>query len=232
MKRVVMPEILDGLEPADSAAIHSRRDLQRLNAVMGHLKIMAVEPLVDLSRRKTPRIVDLGGGDGTFLFRLSTRISLLAGNGPGPQVEAVLVDRHPVNRPVIECMYEDSGSKVEVIQADVFDWLEAAAPADAILANLFLHHFQEEALARLLELVARKCDLFVACEPRRAPLALTASRLLWVIGCNAVTRHDAAVSVRAGFRGQEISALWPANGWKLREEKAGWFSHLLVAEKK
>jgi hypothetical protein len=51
-----------------------------------------------------------------------------------------------------------------------------------------------------------------------------------LIGCNAVTRHDAAASVRAGFAGRELSALWPARpGWRLREGRAGLFSHLFVA---
>jgi hypothetical protein len=38
---------------------------------------------------------------------------------------------------------------------------------------------------------------------------IPARKLLWLIGCNAVTRHDAAVSMRAGFIRQELSALWP-----------------------
>jgi hypothetical protein len=56
--------------------------------------------------------------------------------------------------------------------------------------------------------------------------------LLWAIGCNAVTRHDATVSVRAGFSGNELSALWPADsGWQLTERRAGFFSHVFVARR-
>jgi hypothetical protein len=47
-----------------------------------------------------------------------------------------------------------------------------------------------------------------------------------------VTRHDAVLSVRAGFAGRELSALWPsADGWKLEERRAGLFSHLFVAHR-
>ena len=36
-----------------------------------------------------------------------------------------------------------------------------------------------------------------------------------------MTRHDAVVSVRAGFRDGELSALWPHEpGWKLDEGAA------------
>ena len=232
MNRIVAPEWLDELDPEAGEALESRKDLQRLNGLMGHVSWMAVEPLVDLIRRKTPRIVDLGAGDGTFLFRLSTRISILAGKTPGLQVDAVLLDRRPPKTAVMERLYEQAGFRVEVVQADILDWLPHAAPADAFVANLFLHHFKDDALRRLLSLAADKCNLFVACEPRRSRLALIASRMLWLIGCNPVTRHDAAVSVRAGFRNGEISALWPANGWIVREGRAGLFSHLFVAQKK
>jgi hypothetical protein len=37
--------------------------------------------------------------------------------------------------------------------------------------------------------------------------------------------------VRAGFRGDELSRLWPAGEWTLREEKRGGFSHLFSARR-
>jgi len=73
----------------------------------------------------------------------------------------------------------------------------------------------------------------VAVEPRRSAPALTCSRLLWAIGCNTVTRHDAVVSVGAGFAGRELAALWPSatpDHWDLAEESAGLFGHLFVAK--
>ena len=69
-------------------------------------------------------------------------------------------------------------------------------------------------------------------EPRRAAWPLFCCRWLWVIGCNAVTRHDARVSVRAGFSGRELSVLWPdKTNWQLDERHASLFSHLFVARK-
>jgi hypothetical protein len=54
-----------------------------------------------------------------------------------------------------------------------------------------------------------------------------------LIGCNGVTRHDADVSVRAGFRARELTDLWPAAGdWHLREAPCGLFSHNFLASKK
>jgi len=76
---------------------------------------------------------------------------------------------------------------------------------DVVLANLFLHHFENEKLKGLCGLLANKTDLFVACETRRSRLSLTACHFLGLIGCNAITRHDAMVSVRAGFVEDELS---------------------------
>jgi hypothetical protein len=116
----------------------------------------------------------------------------------------------------------------------VFEFLNSghAERFDVITANLFLHHFDDARLAELMRLAAERCRLFVACEPRRSALALAACRLLWAIGCNDVTRHDARVSVRAGFRNQELSALWPnRQDWSLLETSQGAFTHAFSARR-
>jgi hypothetical protein len=56
--------------------------------------------------------------------------------------------------------------------------------------------------------------------------------LLGFIGCNDVSRHDAKISVRAGFAENDLSALWPADeGWRLMERPAGLFSHCFMAQR-
>ena len=63
-------------------------------------------------------------------------------------------------------------------------------------------------------------------------LPLFGSHLLWAIGCNDVTRHDAVLSVEAGFSGCELSALWPeSNEWQLHEHAARLFTHCFVARR-
>ena len=62
---------------------------------------------------------------------------------------------------------------------------------------------------------------------------LAAARMCGLIGCNSVTRHDAVVSVRAGFADRELSELWPTEGnWALTEQVLGWFSHFFLARRK
>jgi len=74
--------------------------------------------------------------------------------------------------------------------------------------------------------------VFIACEPHRSAAAFIAASLMRLIGCNGVTVHDARISVRAGFRPPDLSALWPTgSGWTVHEYKAGRFTHAFVARK-
>jgi hypothetical protein len=225
MERAVLPELLDHLPPADPRAVCSRRDLRRVNAIMRNAHIVA-EALMRDSRPPPRSLIELGAGDGAWMVQLAAAL---------PQqwsgVHALLLDRQDTVAAGSLSALAARGWSTEVVTADVFDWLPGArAHVDVIVANLFLHHFEYDRLRELLGMVASHCRLFVACEPRRSPTALHASRMLGLIGCNAVTRHDAVISVRAGFAGNEIGASWPAgDAWKLHECARGLFSHLFVA---
>ena len=226
MERLVESELLDTLPPRDSGARRSRADLQRINWLLGHVGVL--ERLLQWAERPD-RIVELGAGDGTFLLRLSRRLSPRWG-----RMKVVLVDQHDLLTGETREGFLQLGWNVEATQADVFDWLarENDGARTVLIANLFLHHFCGGQLRALFRTASRKCLLFAASEPRRMALALTASRLLGLIGCNGVTRHDAPASVRAGFAARELSSLWPSgDGWHLREGPAGLFSHCFLARR-
>lgn len=225
LERCLEPEWLDELPGDDPRAVRSRRDLRLMNRLMGHAGIIG-NALRDVVMCGTPRIAELGAGDGTLLLRVTGRAKKRWAGG----ADIVLVDRQPVVSAETGERYRNVGCRVAIDGADVFEWLERdGAVYDAIVANLFLHHFEGERLATLLQLAAARTNAFVACEPRRARLPLVGSHMLGVIGCNDVTRHDAVLSVRAGFTGRELSEAWPRGSWKLEERKAGFFSHLFVA---
>lgn len=217
--RVLVPEILDELPASDAAARQSRADLRRLNALMGHARLIANE----LSSASLKRIADLGGGDGTVTLNVARALRVR-------DVSLSIIDQQDTVRAETRDAFEALGWSVSVERANVFTALQQDREFDAITANLFLHHFPGERLRELLSLVAQRTRWFVACEPRRSQLALAASRCVGLIGCNHVTRHDAVVSVRAGFRDAELTALWP-RGWRMEERAAGLFSHLFVARK-
>jgi hypothetical protein len=228
--RLVLPELLDVLPPQAAPALRSRRDLRRLNAWMRHPQIMARALADNLPGAAARRLVELGAGDGHFLWSVAKRL-----NGLWPGTQAVLVDQLEVLDPQIWVQFHQTGWRVRAEVASATDWLRAAPPRanQVILGNLFFHHFRAESLAELLRLAANSASLLVALEPRRSGLSRVCGRLLWAIGCGPVTRHDARVSIRAGFAAGEISALWPDPAdWELTERPAGLFSHLFIARRK
>jgi hypothetical protein len=224
--RRIETELLDILPADDAAAVRSRRDLRLLNAIMLHPGIMARRMLrhaVDTPRR----IIELGAGDGSLMLRLSRR---LARHWRG--VAIVLVDQKDAIPSETRKAIAKLGWRENQITQDVFEYLAKAESADIVIANLFLHHFQPSQISEVFTRCAKLAPLFIALEPRRATLPLLGSRLVWLLGCNHVSRHDAVASVRAGFRDHELSALWPKQqGWTLDEGGVGLWSHCFVARK-
>jgi len=226
-QRTIECELLDWLPASDPDAKASRRDLQRLNVLMAHAGIFKRLLLEFWQRNKSPSILELGAGDGTLMLAIARRLA-----PHWSDIDLTLLDRHQLLSEESRKNFIALRWNVETVTADVFSFLdnEHASRYDIILTNLFLHHFPERDLARLFGEIASLAPLFVAVEPRRDWRALTASRMLWAIGCNDVTRHDAQASVRAGFTGKELSQLWPkVHGWELRDEAAGLFSHCFAA---
>jgi hypothetical protein len=159
----------------------------------------------------------------------------LHGFEPEPESKKlVLVERQQLVSEQTRLQFEKLGWRAQIVTADVFEWLDqpCAPSGTVLLANLFLHHLQDDQLRMLLRYAAARGEVFAACEPRRSGFALTASRLVGLVGCNEVSRHDAVVSVRAGFSGGELSSLWPQQiGWSLLEREAGLFSHCFLARR-
>jgi len=239
--RIIAVEVLDTLAADDPAAIRSRRDLQRVHRMMRTRAILrqALHPLLASCRNSAPlRILELGAGDGSLMLGVARDLA-----PTWPPVELTLLDRQELVDHETVSRYDELGWSAVPIVADVLDWAaETTVPLpigkamvywDLIVANLFLHHFEGAQLAALLGAITVRSDCFFACEPRRAMLALAGSHLIGFIGAGKVTREDAVLSVHAGFREKEITALWPANGdeWRVHEYSASLFSHCFRAER-
>jgi hypothetical protein len=227
LARRLEPEWLDELPAEDPRAMRSRRDLKLINALMFQTRIMTRLLFKHSGGKRPRRIIELGGGDGTFMLALAKK---LASRWVG--VTVTLVDQQDIVEERTRRGFSGLGWRLENIKADVFDFLKHAEPADIVTANLFLHHFSGEPLAELLAGAARLTRQFAAAEPRRSAPSLIASRLLIAIGANDVTRHDAPASVCAGFHGKELSAVWPNHGtWELHESLAAPFTHAFAARR-
>lgn len=179
--RILVPELLDELPPDDPRAIRSREDLRRINGLMRGPRTMARL----LSNAQLGRILEIGAGDGHSMLEVARRL--------GGTVEATLLDQQAIVPEGLTRAFADRGWTLRTVQADAFDYLRGGIRFDAIVANLFLHHFEDDRLAELLSLASERCDVFVACEPRRSALGLVGCGMMPLVGFNDVTRHDARV---------------------------------------
>ena len=184
--RQVIPELLDHLPADDPDARRSRRDLRRINFLMGN------ERWVCQILRRFPEavgrgIVEIGAGDG----KLCGKIVRLF-----PQSSVAAYDLAPVPA--------DLDPQVAWHRGDIFK-IPPPAPGGIRIANLFLHHFETESLTALGHWLGN-ADLLVFNEPDRARLPHLLGALMhpWI---NSVTRHDMHVSITAGFAAGEIPRL-------------------------
>lgn len=226
LQRRICPERLDIMAGTDPLAVEARADLRRINGIMGSRSIFirAVRDAIPTPRR----IAELGAGDGTLVLAAAQNLARI-----WPEVEVTLVDRQHAVGPKTLAGFEKIGWRAQVATMDVHNWLAQTKdePYDLIYCNLFIHHFTDQQLGGLMKAIAQRSRAFFACEPKRARLPLFASHLVFLIGANEVTREDSVTSVHAGFRDQELSALWSSvnPGWQMKEYSAGLFSHCFLA---
>jgi hypothetical protein len=205
-ERIVRPELLDSLPETHPDAVASRRDLRRINFIMGNFRWLEKQ----VAHRVTgdEPILEIGAGDGGLARRLC------AGNsGLAERYHALDLAPRPDNWP--------AGAHWH--QTDL--WSEAGAEllsrARIVVANMVLHHFEEEHLRRLGGMLSR-CRVILACEPSRRSRHIWQGRLLFPF-INRVTRHDMVVSIRAGFRGGELaSCLGPAYAGQVGDVRETW----------
>jgi hypothetical protein len=199
--RLVEPELLDHLPHDDPAARRSRRDLRRINFLMGNERwiLRALERFPNAS---ASRVCELGAGDGGLAGKIRRRF-------PDSRVTACDLAPRPAGLdPAIDWR-----------SGDIFQ--EAPPPGGVLVANLFLHHFEGDEL-KCLGKLCDSYEVLIFNEPDRSHIAAFLGMLLHPF-VNRVTRHDMQVSIRAGFRGGEMTKLLgldPAR-WRI-EETSPW----------
>lgn len=194
--RVIVPEILDGLDARDPEAVRSRRDLRVIDLVL-----RGTAWICSRVRRESGRsgIVELGAGDGRLCRRLAAEF-------PGCRVTGLDLVPRPAGLP----------GEVGWCAGDFFETLRTVR-GDIVVGNLVLHHFGAEAL-EVLGRELRRFRVVIFSEPWRSRWALGLSALASPFA-GRVTRHDMPASIRAGFRTGEMARelLCGGEGWKIAE---------------
>lgn len=195
--RVIIPEILDSLDPADPRAIRSRADLRLIDWYLGNTRwlvrqLRAQSPALD-------RILEVGAGEGRLCCKIHEAL-------PQSSVTGLDLIVRPNNLPC----------KIQWIRGDFLQNLRQL-DADACVGSLILHHFSNETLQKLGQQL-QSYRVIAFCEPLRSRVPLLLSGLS-SFAMSEVTRHDMPTSIRAGFRRGELASLLGLDprSWKISE---------------
>ena len=194
MKRIVEPEILDSLPHTHPDALESRGDIRFLNSLMGSFAWVRQQ----LSRHADPgeRIAELGAGDAGLIRYIAGRHPALANQWTGLDLAPPPPDGLPAG--------------ARWVQGDFFAQQEAGRvlqQSQVIVANLILHHFQDDQLVALSRQF-KSARVLIISEPARHTIHHWKGRLVdAILGFNYVTMYDMGCSIRAGFRTGELPGL-------------------------
>lgn len=213
MERRIEPELLDTANDADAA--RNLADIAFLNRWFGGHAVLEDLLRETVDEGEAFHLLDVGAASGD-VARLVTRryplahvysLDLLARN--------LKAAPHPK------------------LAADAFALPFADRAFDFTHCSLFLHHFREEQIVRLLREMARCARRGVLVNDlERHPVAY---RFLpwtrWLFRWHPVTMHDGPVSVAAGFERRELQALAELAGLERIEARTHipWFRLSLIA---
>ncbi len=155
-------------------------------------------------RERTYRVLDVGCGAGDLAVAL-----VRWARGAGYHVRVDGVDRHPliVNLARERCR---GYPEIQIICGDVLEL--DGREHDYVHASQFVHHFSNGQVVPLLRhLLARSRCKLVVCDLERTPIAYL-STWLFTLWTTPVFRHDARLSVRRGFKMDQLEALLKTGG--------------------
>ncbi len=146
-------------------------------------------------------ILDIGSGSGDI-----NRLLLAWADRQGIAMRIILVDIHPETCAAAAAYYRHE-SRIQVVCSDLMRL--AIPPADIVTTALFTHHFSSEQLPGVYLALAHAARIGVVVNDlHRHPIAWAG---IWVatrlFSRNRMIRHDAPLSVRRGFRAEDLGRL-------------------------
>ncbi len=175
-------------------------------------------------RHKTYRLLDVGCGVGDVPIAL-----VRWGRQSGYPIQIDAIDKNPYTielaRQKCQGYPEISLSCQDVFHLDGQEY-------DYVLASQFVHHFPNEQVPSVLKRLLAMCRYkLVVNDLIRSRLAYSATWLFTLL-TSAVFRHDARLSVRRGFRVDELERLLSDHGFhNFRLEKHFFYRFMLIVSK-
>lgn len=216
-KRIYEEELLDAGEGTDEDVAESLSDLRRVNRFLGGRKVVlrAISSCLDGASSQHLSLLDVGTGSADIPMAVAEKCAQR-----GLETFIAAVDISERNLRLSRARLGVS-SDIHLVRADSLSLPFAARSFDFVTASLFLHHFRDDDVVRLLAdfgRIARRAVIVNDLIRNLVPYYFT--RIAGpVLAASFLTRNDGPVSVLRGFTTDEMNELALRAGLKVRETK-------------
>ena len=204
-KRIYVEELLDAGEGTDEDVARNLSDLRRINRLLGGTKVVLAALSSHMDARETGQVslLDVGTGSADIPTAVARWCE---SRGIKPLIAALDISDRNLR---IARTRLGIGADIELVRADSLSLPFAERSFDFVTASLFLHHFQDEDVVRLLadfSRVARRAVIINDLVRNLIPYYF--ARLTGpVLATSFLTRNDGPVSVLRGFTADEMKSL-------------------------
>lgn len=219
MKRYYEPELMDDFSIHDKRIDDALKELKVINKYLGGvsttasaLKYFTSDKLNEL------KIIDVGSGSSD---------NLIAAKNSYPNLQILSVDKS-------FSVLNYSESSLHKINSDAFHLPFKDESCDIVHIALFLHHFNEDQIQKLLKEFLRICKKgIIINDLHRSLLALAGIKLLTVLfSKSTLVKNDAPISVKRSFNKSEIINLLRKSGISNYIVKYKWAFRWMVVIRK
>lgn len=219
MRRSYEAELMDDFSIRDRRLDLALRELKIINKFLGGISvtISGLKRFVGLSPKGLV-IADIGSGSSD---------NLIAAKKMFPQIKIISVDKNPVT-------LRNSDTGLTKVNTDAFDLPFKNNSCDIIHAALFLHHFNEQEIKKLLHEFLRVAKRgIIINDLQRSYLALAGIKILTtILSKSEMVKNDGPLSVKRGFIKSELINLLTEAGIKNFQFKWMWAFRWMIAIRK
>lgn len=204
-KRIYQEEMLDAGEGTDQDVAHSLSDLRRINRLLGGRRVImrALSSFLDGADHQKISLLDVGTGSADIPMEVAAEC-----RGRGLESFIAAVDISERNLRVSRSRLNVS-EEIHLVQGDSLKLPFASRSFDFVTASLFLHHFADDDVVRLLAdfaRIAKRAVIINDLVRNLVPYYFT--RVAGpILAWSFLTRNDAPVSVLRGFTPDEMKSL-------------------------
>ena len=225
-KRAEIPELMDDPNCDKVKLLRTVQQFSAINRLVSRYRtILRREVLDDMQPGRPYHLLDMGAGGcdiDVWLLQAAKK------RGLDLRITACDID------PRIITYARTTFGKFQGLEIREADLLEAEfdEPVDYVFANHFLHHLDSETIVRLLKIwhprVQRK---MIFSDLARSPFAYFGYHILSLFFPNSFARTDGLISIRRGFRSEELKTLAKQSEIDFRIQNLAFGRLVLVSQK-